>query len=152
MYSPLWKIPHQKPSVLCTPPFEKSLFLVGAYFGKYSRYFSLRHTILQLYWNVRKEKWNFFVHLVCLKLKKKNGIGSFEKKTDGSLSMSRNTTNPNPKLSFRLSQISPLCIVIYMNVRYCVHTRVCIVSYYASNLHDDLHFLSCFFSSLLHRR
>ena len=25
MYSPLWKITHQKPSVLCTPPFEKSL-------------------------------------------------------------------------------------------------------------------------------
>ena len=24
MYSPLWKIIHQKPSVLCTPPFEKS--------------------------------------------------------------------------------------------------------------------------------
>ena len=23
MYSPLWKITHQKPSVLCTPPFEK---------------------------------------------------------------------------------------------------------------------------------
>ena len=52
MYSPLWKITHQNPSVLCTPPFEtspikahrfhvlpppfgKSLFLVGAYFGKY---------------------------------------------------------------------------------------------------------------------
>ena len=25
VYSPLWKITHQKPSVLCTPPFEKSL-------------------------------------------------------------------------------------------------------------------------------
>ena len=25
VYSPLWKIIHQKPSVLCTPPFEKSL-------------------------------------------------------------------------------------------------------------------------------
>ena len=24
MYSPLWKITHQNPSVLCTPPFEKS--------------------------------------------------------------------------------------------------------------------------------
>ena len=24
MYSPLWKITHQSPSVLCTPPFEKS--------------------------------------------------------------------------------------------------------------------------------
>ena len=24
---------HQNPSVLCTPPFEKSLFLVGAFFG-----------------------------------------------------------------------------------------------------------------------
>ena len=24
VYSPLWKITHQKPSVLCTPPFEKS--------------------------------------------------------------------------------------------------------------------------------
>ena len=24
VYSPLWKIIHQKPSVLCTPPFEKS--------------------------------------------------------------------------------------------------------------------------------
>ena len=41
VYSPLWKITHQDPSVLCTPPFEKSLFLVGAYngmgvyFGKY---------------------------------------------------------------------------------------------------------------------
>ena len=33
VYPPLWKITHQKPSVLCTPPFEKSLFLVGAYFG-----------------------------------------------------------------------------------------------------------------------
>ena len=33
MYSPLWKITHQKPSVLCTPPFEKWLFLVGVYFG-----------------------------------------------------------------------------------------------------------------------
>ena len=33
MYSPLWKITHQSPSVLCSPPFEKSLFLVGAYFG-----------------------------------------------------------------------------------------------------------------------
>ena len=33
VYSPLWKITHQSPSVLCTPPFEKSLFLVGAYFG-----------------------------------------------------------------------------------------------------------------------
>ena len=33
VYSPLWKITHQKPSVSCTPPFEKSLFLVGAYFG-----------------------------------------------------------------------------------------------------------------------
>ena len=33
VYSSLWKITHQKPSVLCTPPFEKSLFLVGAYFG-----------------------------------------------------------------------------------------------------------------------
>ena len=33
MYSPLWKITHQNPLVLCTPPFEKSLFLVGAYFG-----------------------------------------------------------------------------------------------------------------------
>ena len=32
VYSPLWKITHQSPSVLCTPPFEKSLFLVGAYF------------------------------------------------------------------------------------------------------------------------
>ena len=30
VYSPLWKITHQDPSVLCTPPFEKSLFLVGA--------------------------------------------------------------------------------------------------------------------------
>ena len=75
MYSPLWKITHQKPSVLCTSPFEtspikghrfyvlpplrnhsskaigfmyspfeKSLFLVGAYigvgvyFGKYGNY------------------------------------------------------------------------------------------------------------------
>ena len=41
MYSPLWRITHQKPSVSCTPPFEKSLFLVdayfwvGVYFGKY---------------------------------------------------------------------------------------------------------------------
>ena len=51
MYSPLWKITHQSPSVLYTPPFEKSpikahrfcvlppleksLFLVGVYFGKY---------------------------------------------------------------------------------------------------------------------
>ena len=35
VYSPLWEITHQKPSVLCTPPFEKSLFLVGAYFDKY---------------------------------------------------------------------------------------------------------------------
>ena len=26
---------HQSPSVLGTPPFEKSLFLVGVYFGKY---------------------------------------------------------------------------------------------------------------------
>ena len=40
---PLWKITHQKPSVLCTPPFEKSLFFVGAYFwvgvyfGKYAK-------------------------------------------------------------------------------------------------------------------
>ena len=33
VYFPLWKITHQRPSVLCTPPFEKSLFLVGAYFG-----------------------------------------------------------------------------------------------------------------------
>ena len=33
VYSPLWKVPHQSPSVLCTPPFEKSLFVVGAYFG-----------------------------------------------------------------------------------------------------------------------
>ena len=33
MYSPLWKITHQNSSVLCTPPFENSLFLVGAYFG-----------------------------------------------------------------------------------------------------------------------
>ena len=32
MYSPLWKIAHQSPSVLCTPPFEKSLVFVGAYF------------------------------------------------------------------------------------------------------------------------
>ena len=28
---------HQSPSVLCTPPFEKSLFLVGVYFGQYGR-------------------------------------------------------------------------------------------------------------------
>ena len=33
MYSPLGKITHQTPSVSCTPPFEKSLFLVGDYFG-----------------------------------------------------------------------------------------------------------------------
>ena len=33
MYSPLWKITHQSPLVLCTPPFEKPLFWVGAYFG-----------------------------------------------------------------------------------------------------------------------
>ena len=33
VYSPLWKITHQSPSVSCTPPFEKSLFWVGAYFG-----------------------------------------------------------------------------------------------------------------------
>ena len=30
---PPWKTTHQNPSVLCTPPFEKSLFLLGAYFG-----------------------------------------------------------------------------------------------------------------------
>ena len=35
MWSPLWKITHQKPSVLCTPPFENHCFLVGVYFGKY---------------------------------------------------------------------------------------------------------------------
>ena len=33
MYSPLWKITHHNPSVLCTPPFEKALFLMNAYFG-----------------------------------------------------------------------------------------------------------------------
>ena len=33
MYSPLWKIIHQDPSVSCTPPFEKWRFLVGVYFG-----------------------------------------------------------------------------------------------------------------------
>ena len=33
VYSPLWKITHQNSSVLCSPPFEKSLFLMGAYFG-----------------------------------------------------------------------------------------------------------------------
>ena len=33
VYSPLWKITHQNPSVLCTPLFGKSLFLMGAYFG-----------------------------------------------------------------------------------------------------------------------
>ena len=33
VYSPLWKIIRQKPSVLCTPPFEKSRFVVGAYIG-----------------------------------------------------------------------------------------------------------------------
>ena len=30
---PCEKSPIKSPSVLCTPPFEKSLFLVGAYFG-----------------------------------------------------------------------------------------------------------------------
>ena len=30
VYSPLWK---STPSVLCSPPFEKALFRVGAYFG-----------------------------------------------------------------------------------------------------------------------
>ena len=38
VYSPLWEITHQNPSVLCTPPFEKSLCLVGAYFDKYGTY------------------------------------------------------------------------------------------------------------------
>ena len=33
VYSPLWKVTHQNSSVLCTPPFEKSLFLMGAYLG-----------------------------------------------------------------------------------------------------------------------
>ena len=41
VYSPLWILTPQNPSVLCTPPFENSLFLVsaysgmGVYFGKY---------------------------------------------------------------------------------------------------------------------
>ena len=49
VYSPLWKITHQKPSVLCTSPFEKWLFLVSAYFGvavyfgKYGPWFELVH-------------------------------------------------------------------------------------------------------------
>ena len=33
VYSPLWKVTHPNLSVLCTPLFEKSLFVVGAYFG-----------------------------------------------------------------------------------------------------------------------
>ena len=33
MYSPLWKITHQSPSVLCTPPFEKSRFLEATISG-----------------------------------------------------------------------------------------------------------------------
>ena len=43
VYSPLWKIIHQKPSVLCTPPFEKSLFLVDLFFrvGKYGNVISV---------------------------------------------------------------------------------------------------------------
>ena len=48
MYSPLWKITHQKSSVLCTPPFEKSLFLVSVYLGKYGTFYCSI-----LYWFIR---------------------------------------------------------------------------------------------------
>ena len=77
VYSPLWKITHQSPWVLCTPPFEKSPikshrfyvlpplknhFLVGAYFGvgvysgKYGRrsFWNIRPSILFVFLSIKQ--------------------------------------------------------------------------------------------------
>ena len=56
MYSPLWKITHQRPSVLCTPPFEKWLFLVSVCFGKYGRrrFWNIRPSILSVFLSIKQ--------------------------------------------------------------------------------------------------
>ena len=49
---------HQNPSVLCTPPFEKSLFLMGVYFGKYGDFFWKIKLNFQIkHWMTSRHKW-----------------------------------------------------------------------------------------------